>query len=57
MTKHQLALKVSRKIYKGRGLKERFNAYQCIQSYFAQHSVEDLLIIAKQYDIKINDLI
>ena len=57
MTKHQLALKVSRRIYKGQGIKERFNAYQAIQCYFAKLSIEDLIGIANQYGINVNNLV
>ena len=53
MTKEQLALKISREIYKGKGKQERFHAFQCIRSYFYDLSVDDLEVIAGQYGINI----
>ena len=57
MTKHQLALMISRQIYKGRGLKERFNVYQSIQSYFSMLSIEDLICFASKYGINLKQVV
>ncbi len=51
MTKHQLALKISRRIYRGKCIKQRFNAYQLIQRYLANLSNDDLALIARKYTI------
>ena len=53
MTKEQLALKIAREIYKGKGKLESFNAFQCISSYFADLSMDDLEGIAGQYGINV----
>ena len=42
MTKEQLALKIAREIYKGKGKLESFHAFQCIRSYFYDLSMDDL---------------
>ena len=54
MTKEQLALKISREIYRGKGKLESFHAFQCIRSYFSDLSMDDLEGIAGQYGININ---
>ena len=53
MTKEQLALKIARKIYKGKGKLESFHAFQCIHNYFYDLSLDDLEGIAGQYGINI----
>ena len=53
MTKEQLALKIAREIYKGKGELESFNAFQCIRNYFYELSMDDLEGIAGQYGINI----
>ena len=53
MTKEQLALKIAREIYKGKGKLESFHAFQCIRSYFSDLSIDDLEDIAGQYGINI----
>ena len=53
MTKEQLAQKIAREIYKGRGKLESFHAFQCICSYFSDLSLDDLEGIAGQYGINI----
>ena len=53
MTKEQLALKIAREIYKGKGKLESFHAFQCIRSYFSNLSMDDLEDIARQYGINI----
>ena len=53
MTKEQLALKIAREIYKGKGNLESFQAFQCIRSYFYDLSMDDLEGIAGQYGINI----
>ena len=54
MTKEQLALKIAREIYRGKGKLESFHAFQCIRSYFYDLSMDDLEGIAGQYGININ---
>ena len=54
MNKHDLELIISRELLKQRGSTESFKAYQCISSYFADLSIEDLLGVASQYGIKAN---
>ena len=46
MTKEQLAQKLAREIYKGKGKLERFHAFQSIRSYFYDLSMDDLEGIA-----------
>ena len=53
MTKEQLALKIAREIYRGKGKLESFHAFQCIRSYFYDLSMSDLEGIAGQYGIDI----
>tara|TARA_Y100001968_G_scaffold291651_1_gene296260 strand:+ start:1960 stop:2121 length:162 start_codon:yes stop_codon:yes gene_type:complete len=53
MTKEQLALKITRKIYNGKGKIESFNAFQSIRNYFYDLSMDDLEGIAGQYGINI----
>ena len=53
MTKEQLALKITRAIYKQKGKLESFHAFQCILSYFSDLSIDDLEGMADQYGIKI----
>ena len=53
MTKEQLALKIAREIYKGRGKLVSFNTFQCIRSYFSNLSIDELEGIAGQYGINI----
>ena len=54
MTKEQLALKIARAIYKGKGKLESFHAFQCLRTYFYDLSMSDLEGIAGQYGININ---
>tara|TARA_Y100001968_G_scaffold215539_1_gene198277 strand:- start:5082 stop:5243 length:162 start_codon:yes stop_codon:yes gene_type:complete len=53
MTKEQLALKISREMYEGRGKLESFHALQCIRSYFSDLSMDDLEDIADLFGIEI----
>ena len=53
MTKEQLAQKIAREIYKGRGKLESFHTFQSIRSYFSDLSMDDLEGIAGQYGINI----
>ena len=53
MKKEQLALKIAREIYRGKGNHESFHAFQCIRSYFSDLSIDDLEGIAGQYGINI----
>ena len=57
MTKEQLAQKIAREIYKGKGKLESFHAFQCIRSYFYDLSMDDLEGIAGQYGINIQEAI
>ena len=54
MTKEQLAQKLAREIYKGKGKLESFQDFQFICSYFYDLSMDDLEGIAGQYGININ---
>jgi len=53
MTKEQLALKIAREIYRGKGKLESFYAFQCIRSYFYDLSMDELEVIAGQYGINV----
>ena len=53
MTKEELALKIAREVYKGKGKLESFYAFQCIRRYFFDLSKDDLEGIAGQYGINI----
>ena len=53
MRKEELALKIAREIYKGKGKLESFHAFHCIRSYFYDLSMSDLEGIAGQYEINI----
>ncbi len=53
MTKEDLALDISREMFKQKGSIESINAYECILSYFFDLSMEDLIGIAIQYGIKV----
>ena len=53
MTKEDLACHISREMFKQRGNIESFNASQCLNSYFFDLSIEDLIGIASQYGIKV----
>ena len=52
MTKEELALKISREIYKGKGKLESFDTFKYISSYFNDLSMDDLEGIAGVYGIK-----
>ena len=54
MTREQLALKIDREIYKGKGKLESFHVFQCIRSYFYDLYMVDLEGIAGQYGINFN---
>ena len=51
MTKEELALQITRAMYKGCGQFESFNAYQCVKAYFLDLDMADLVGIAGQYGI------
>ena len=55
MTKEELALQITRAMHKGHSKPESFNTYQCINSYFLDLEVEDLVGIATQYGINAID--
>ena len=52
MNKNDLAISLSREMYKQSGGLNRFNAYKCLCSYFEDLSIEDLIAISSQYGIK-----
>jgi len=53
MTKEELALRITRAMYKdGRNL-ESFNAHQAIKGYFLDLEMADLIGIASQYGINV----
>ena len=52
MTKEQLAFKIAIEIHRGKGKLESFHGFQCIRSYFADLSMDDLEGIAREYGIK-----
>ncbi len=51
MTKEELALRITRAIYKDRRNIQSFNAYQSIKSYFLDLELADLIGIAVQYGV------
>ena len=51
MTKEELALRITRAMYKDRCNLESFNAYQAIKGYFLDFEMADLIGIASQYGI------
>ncbi len=51
MTKEELAIQITRAMYKGCGQFESFNAYKCIKGYFLDLEMADLIGVAGQYDI------
>ena len=51
MTKEELALRITRAIYKDRRTMASFNAYHSIKSYFLDLEMADLIGIAGQYGI------
>ena len=54
MTKEELALRITRAMYKDRRNLESFNAYQAIKSYFSDLQTSDLIGIARQYGINLD---
>ncbi len=55
MTKEELALQITRAMFKGHSKLESFNAYQSVQGYFLDLEPEELVGIAAQYGIKAID--
>ena len=53
MTKEELALRITRAMYKDRHNLESFNAYQTIKGYFLDLEMADLIGIASQYGINV----
>ena len=49
MTKEQLAVNISKKIYKGRGKLDSFHAFPCFHNYLSDFSIDGLKNIAGQY--------
>ena len=54
MTKEELALRITRAMYKDRRNLESFNAYQAIKGYFLDLEMADLIGIAGQYGVKVH---
>ena len=54
MTKEELALRITRAMYKDRRSLESFNAYKAIKGYFLDLEMADLLGIASQYGIRVH---
>ena len=52
MTKQELAIRITRAMYKDRRNLESFNAYQSIKGYFLDLEMADLIDIASQYGIR-----
>ncbi len=52
MKKEEIALQITRAIYKDRRNLESLKAYNSIKSYFLALEMEDLLGIATQYGVK-----
>ena len=48
MTKEELALRITRAMYKDRRSLESFNAYQAIKGYFLDLEMSDLIGVARQ---------
>ena len=53
MTKEELALRITRAMYKDRRNFESFNAYQAIKGYFLDLEMADLIGIVSHYGINI----
>ena len=53
MTKEELALRLTRAMYKERRSLESFKAYQSIKSYFLDLEMADLIGIATQYGVHV----
>ena len=56
MTKEELALRITRAMYKDRRSLESFNAYQSIKNYFLDLEMADLVGIAGQYGVRVHCL-
>jgi len=56
MTKEELALRITRAMYKDRRSLESFNAYQSIKNYFLDLEMADLVGIAGQYGVHVQCL-
>ena len=54
MTKEELALRITRAMYKDRRSLESFNAYQAIKGYFLDLEMADLIGVARQYGIHVH---
>ena len=54
MTKEELAIQITRAMYKGCGQFESFNAYKCIKGYFLDLEMADLIGVARQYGIQVH---
>ena len=54
MTKEELALRITRAMYKDRRSLESFKAYQSIKSYFLDLEMGDLIGVARQFGITVD---
>ncbi len=55
MTQEELALQITRAMYKGHRKPESVNAYQSVKGYFLDLEPEELVGIAAQYGINAID--
>ena len=51
--KESLALKISREMFNEKRSIESFNAYQCVRDYLFDLSMKELIILAREYNVKI----
>ena len=56
MTKEDLALRITRAMYKDRRSLESFNAYQSIKNYFLDLEMADLVGIVRQNGVRVHCL-
>jgi len=54
LSKKKLALRISRVIFKEKKSINSFNAYQCICSYLADLSLQELINIAEDYGVEVS---
>ena len=53
MNKDDIALDISREMFKQKGSIQSFNSFECTRRYFYYLSMEDLIGITSQYGIKV----
>ena len=54
MTKEEIAVRITRAMYKDRRSLESFNSYQAIKGYFSDFEMADLIGISSQYGINVH---